>query len=194
MTPPNHDPTTDESLADPTAVRDRPDVAESIEERTVPTEKHEALRERYEQIDGVVQVGVRRADGALLLERTDRSEEWAPPGGNVAPDQDWIEAATAAAESITGEAIVVDEPVLYGRITFVPDEGDGEGVAAETVVFGASLADPETAFADEPTLPEDLDDPLYGDGESVGLELAWFESVPEDVNPNHREEVELLLE
>jgi hypothetical protein len=193
MIPPNHD-ATDESLADPSALRDRPDVAEAIEERTVSAEKHEALRERYAQIDGVAQVGVRRADGAVLLARTDRSEEWAPPGGNVALGQDWVAAATTAAESLTGEAVVVDDPVLYGRTTFVPDDGEGEGVSAETVVFAASLADPETGFAEDPTLPEDLDHPLYGDGESVGLELAWFESVPADVNPNHREEIELLLE
>jgi len=188
-------PATIESLADPTDLRDDPDVLTTSREREFPREQYEALAERYDELDGVVQVGLLRSDGAALLQRHDESEQWHPPGGNVAQEQDWVVAARETIEALTGQQVAIDEAVLYGRQTFLPatDPEAAEPVLAETVVFGASLVEATDGFEEEPTLASELDHPLYGDGEEIGLELAWFESVPEAVDPNHREEIELLV-
>lgn len=192
MTTPTDDPI--DSLADPAALRDRADVEVREERREVSREQYEGLAARYADLDGVVQVGVRRADGAVLLQTDERGEGWCPPGGNVEHGQDWVDAARVCMETTTGEAVAVDEPVLYGRTTFLPgDDGDAAGVTAETVLFRASLAEPDTAFAAEPTLPDGLDHPIYGDGEEIGLRYGWFDEVPEDAHPNHEAEIRLLL-
>lgn len=185
-----------ETLADPTALRDRPDVAVREAEREFPRETYEALADRYAELDGVVQIGLRRSDGAVLLQRHDESPQWHPPGDNVAPGQDWMAAAEETMTSLTGQPVAVEEPVLYGRQQFRPeDDPDGaEPVLAETVVFAASLVDAAASFEAEPTIAPDMDHPLYGDGDAIGLALAWFDEVPDEVDPNHAEEVELLLE
>lgn len=190
MTDPTDEPGPIDALPDPSSLRDGPDVMEQTEERELPVDQYTALAERYEQIDGVVQFGIRR-DGAVLLERHAHNEQWHPPGGNVLDGEDWVAATERAAETLTGEHVAVEMPVVYGRTTFQPDEGDGEDVVAETVVFGVALAEDAAEFQRDPT---PVEHPLYGDAEAIDLELAWFESVPEDVDPNHAAEVERLLE
>lgn len=179
-----------DSLSDPSALRNRPAVANQTERREVPEDQHAALAERYEQLDGVVQFGICR-DGAVLLERHEHSDQWHPPGSNVPTGEDWVAATERAAETLTGEPVDVEQPVVYGRTTFQPAAGDGEPVVAETVVFGVTFTNDAEAFERDPMAVEH---PLYGDVEEIGLELAWFESVPEDVDPNHEDEVDRLLQ
>src|SRR6056297_2325928 len=93
------DPPTIDSLADPATLTDHDGVVVSEQRREFPREHYEGLAERYAQLDGVVQVVVRRADGAVLLQRHDEGEQWHPPGGNVAEGQDWTDAARETIES-----------------------------------------------------------------------------------------------
>lgn len=203
MTPPTDgDPASIDSLSDPATLAEEPGVAVRDERRPIPAEKYAALEQRYAQIGGVVLIGVTRPDGAVLLHRTERSDGWCQLGGDVEPGEDWVASARDRTEELVGVAIEVDRPVLYGRARFLPEdtaEDDGgpdheaSGFDAETVIFAASLADPDVAFAADPTIPADLDHPVFGDDEEVGLEYAWFGTVPDDAHPNHVDEIELLL-
>lgn len=176
-----------ESLSDPESLRDREDVAFDEQSRSIDRETFEALRERYDAIDGVVQVGVTSDDGAVLLWGPDG---WAPPGGDVEPGEDWAAAARRAIEELAGVSVDIDGPELVERIEFgVEDEADSR-FPAYNVLFGASLPD-DTGPADVEVV-DDLDHPYFDDG--TDLELAWFDEVPEDAHANHEDHVRLFLD
>jgi ADP-ribose pyrophosphatase YjhB (NUDIX family) len=170
------------------ALRDRDGVAFVESTRSFEQRTFEALRQRYRSIDGVVKVGVTTDDGAVLLAG---QETWAPPGGNVETGEDWAAAARRAIEDLAGVAVTVDDVARVEETYFCLAGDEDSRFLAPNVLFGASLADDEPDFLDDPTVADDLDDPVYGDGEDV--ELGWFDAVPEDVHPNHADHVELFL-
>lgn len=177
------------SIADLNTLRDRDDVEFVRGTRTFERRKFEALRDRYEAIDGVVMTGVTNDDGEVLLVGPD---PWVPLGDEVGPGGDWAAAARRGVEELTGVAVEIDDVELVEESDFCLDGDEDSRFTAPCVSFSASLADDVPAFLDEPTVADDLDHPLYGDGE--GVELGWFGAVPEDAHPNHVEHVRLFLE
>lgn len=177
------------SLADPETLVDRSDVEYRERERGLPAEKFDGLRERYERIAGVVQVGVTNDDGAVLLVG---EESCAPPGGNVEAGEDWVDAAEAAVTTITGVDVAVDRVAMFERTTF-RREGDEDGsFHADSVLFEASLVDAPAEYRENPTFADDLDHPMYGDGSEHSL--TWVDAVSDDVHENHRHHVDLFLD
>jgi ADP-ribose pyrophosphatase YjhB (NUDIX family) len=176
------------SLTDLDALRTRGDVEFLERTRALEQRKFEALRKRYQSIDGVVQVGVTDDDGAVLLVGPD---PWAPPGGNVDAGEDWAAAARRAIADLTGVAVTVDGVERVEETYFCLESDEDSRFLAPSVLFSASPAEEPGDFRADPTVASDLDDPLYGDGEDV--ELAWFEEVPGDAHPNHVDHIELFL-
>jgi ADP-ribose pyrophosphatase YjhB (NUDIX family) len=183
---PPQDSTID-SLSDPEALRGREDVPFDSVERVLDSEPFESLRDRYEKIDGVVQIGLTTADGRLLLQGFDGASNWAPPGGEVDPGQDWVEAARTSMERLTGVAIEIDDAAFVEHLTFRLTDDEERGFTSYGVSFTASLVDDDSEFDRNPTLA--IDPP-----EEYDWTLAWFDSVPEDANPNHVEHIEQFLE
>lgn len=181
------DESTINSLADPEAVLDREDVLVEATTRTLDPEKFAGLEERYDAIEGVVQMGLLDDEGRLLLQGWDGASAWAPPGGSVVPGQDWAAAARESMEALTGISVRITEIALVEELTFELAGGDDSFSA-----YGVSF----TVTSDR--LPEEfLDDPTF-DAESPLAEeemaLGWFTEMPDDVNENHIRDVELWLD
>lgn len=183
------DESTIDSLADPTALRDRADVVYEEVTRDLEREKFEGLRERYDAIDGIAQVGVTTSDGRLLLQAWDGDSAWAPPGGDVEPGQDWVVAARRSIEHLIGVDVVIDDAELLEHLTFRLAGEAGTSFSSYGVSFSASLVDEESTFATDPTLSDDLDIP-----DDYDVALGWFDGVPEGVNENHVQDIEILLD
>lgn len=178
-----------ESFEDAERLRERDDVVAAERDRTVPVEQFEALRERYAALDGIVQVGIRRDDGAVLLAGDDA---YAPLGGDVLPGDDWAAAAADAMTNATGQAVRVEDVVAFERTAFHPEGDDDAAVRADSAFFTASLVDPDRSFLDEPAFRDGLEHPLYG--ADTDVTLAWFDAITDDVNENHAHHVEWLLD
>lgn len=170
---------------DPDSLRKLEAVPVVEKERTFEQEKFEGLRRRYEQIDGVVLVGVTADDGAVLLKGDDT---WSPPGASVEPGEDWTDAARRGIEELTGVEIEIDSPELVEITDFCLEDDESVRFPAASVHFEASLATDATAFREDPTFAEDLHE--YFDGK----ELGWFDEVPDDAHPNHEEHVRLYFD
>jgi hypothetical protein len=173
----------------PETLHERDDVAYVERDRTVPAEQFEALRERDAVLDGIVQFGIRRDDGRVLLAGDDA---YAPVGGDVMPGDDWTTAAADAMADVTGQAVRVEDVVAFERTTFRPEGDDDGAVRADCAFFVASLVDPDPAFLDAPSFRDGLDHPLYGG--DTDLSLAWVDGVTDEVNENHAQHVEWLLD
>lgn len=173
-------------LTDPEALRDRDDVEFVESTRAFPDDQFEALRERYQTIDGVVLVGVTTDDSVLLW----GDDDWAPPGGNVGPDEDWTAAARRHAEDVTGRDVTVDGPVAVEYNEFHREGDETDSFPAPVVHFELSLPDADDAFLDDPTIPADAENDLIEED----TRLAWFDGVPDDVHPEHERHAELYLE
>lgn len=179
-------------FADPGTLRDRDDVAVEADERDLPPEKFDALRERYEQLAGVTQFGITDGDGAVLLAG---EESYAPLGGNVRPDEDWVAATERAASALFDDVDVrVDRAAQFERTTFRHADDPDQSFPADSVLFeGSVVADDPTdvdAFLAAPSFAADLEHPMYGDD----ADLAWFDAVTDDVHENHVQHVESFLD
>jgi hypothetical protein len=184
--PPRLEVSTLDSLSDPTTLVDEGvPIEENV--RECDHEKFEGLRERYDAIDGVVQVAVTTSDGRLLLQGWDGASAWAPPGFSVHPGKDWLADTRERTEQLTGVDVCIDDVLLVDDLTFEHAE-TGETFSAYGVSFGASLADEDSEFAENPTFG--ADSPLADED----MALAWVTDVPDDVNENHRDEIERFLE
>jgi ADP-ribose pyrophosphatase YjhB (NUDIX family) len=174
------------SLRDPEALLDRDAVGVERVTRTLDADRYEAQRERYDDIEGVVQLGVTDGDGRVLLQDWNGTGEWAPPGGTVDPGDDWVAAARRSAERLTGVSVDVDGVVLVEDLRFERRDGSAS-FSAYGVSFVLSLAEPATSFREDPAVaPESR----FADGDA---ELAWVTTVPADANENHVDHVELFL-
>ena len=188
--PVTDDPTTSdgvsiETLDDPESLRDGTVPVEEVD-RVVPAAQFEGLREHYDNVAGVVQVGITDEDGRVLLQGSPEDGDWAPPGGPVEPGADWVAAAKRTMESQTGVDIEIRDVRLLERLRFRPADGE-ETVSSWGVTFGAAVED-ERFLRD----PEIVDHPyLPAEHEQT---FAWFDAVPEDANNNHVEHVELFVE
>lgn len=187
-----HETTSTASYTDPTTdldeLRSRSDVEHICTERAFPPESFENLRARYDAIAGVYQVGITTDDGAVLLVGT---ETLSLPGGEVLPGEAWSTAARSDLETVLGTRIDIDSPVRVLDGEFYSETAPDERFVAPSVFFEATLREPAASFLDDPAFADDLDHPLYGDGSAY--RLGWFEQVPDDVHPNHVDDVELLL-
>lgn len=181
-----------ETLPDPDSLRARDDVEYLERERAFDAEKFERLRERYDGIDGVVQVGVTTHAGSVLLMKYGRDGQWAPPGGDVRPGDDWAAAARRGIEELTGVAVRVDAVERLERTEFRREGDPADSFTADSLFVRASLADDERAFRENPEIPAALDHEYFGDGDD--LSLAWFDEVPADVSPNHADHVRIFLD
>lgn len=175
-------------MNNPQSFFDQEGIITREETRFFEQETFEALRERYDVIDGVVQVGVTTNKGQVLLMGPD---EWSPPGGDVESGEDWDAAARRAIMDLTGETIEIDTPELIERTIFRSEDEDESRFEAYVVTFRASLTDNETNFIDDPQIADDLDNKYIEDGDAV--ELGWFGEVPEDVHPNHEGHIQLFI-
>jgi len=176
-----------DSLSDPEALRSRDDVPFESVERVLEREQFEALQERYDSIDGAVQVALTTANGRLLLQGFDGDSHWAPPGGEVDPGQDWVEAARDSIERLTGVDVEIGDAVLVEHLTFRPENDEETGFTAYGVSFTASLIDEDSEFARNPTFAIDVP-------EEYDWTLGWFDGVPEEANPNHVDHIEMFLD
>lgn len=175
-------------MNDPESFLDRDDVATHEETRTFNQETFEALRDRYNVIDGVVQVGVTTNEKVLLM----GPNEWAPPGGDVGSGEDWEAAARRVIEELTGVAIEIDTPELIERTIFHSESRGESPFEAYVVTYRASLAGDETGFIDDPQVADDLDNKYIEDEEAI--ELRWFGEIPKDAHPNHEDHIQLFFE
>lgn len=186
---PSTEATTDDwrtGHTDPESLRDREAVPVDEKERTFEEAKFEGLRRRYEQIDGVVLVGVTTDDGEVLLQGDDT---WSPPGASVEAGEDWADAARRGIEQLTGVDIQIDRPVLVEITDFCLDGDESTRFPAPSIHFEASLSSDATAFREDPTFAGDVDGEYYAE-----RELAWFDELPDDAHPNHEEHIELYLD
>ena len=174
-------------LTDPDSLRDRDGVVVEEAERPMPDEKYEALRERYDAIAGVVQVGLTNDGGEVLLWG---DESAAPPGGNVDAGEDWVVAAREAMENLTGHQVEIDHPLMLEVTQFQRESDESDSFPAPSVHFAASLVDPDPAFLDDPTVPEDFEHPMFEEPPTI----RWFDAVTDDVHENHAHHVELYVE
>ncbi|WP_232701305.1 hypothetical protein [Halobacterium wangiae] len=173
-------------LTDPDSLRERDDVVVEEVTRPMPDEKFEALRERYDAIAGVVQVGLTHEDAVLLW----GEESAAPPGGSVDGGEDWVAAARDAMEDLTGQQVEIDDPLLLEVTHFARESDESETFPAPSVHFGASLVDPDPAFVSDPSAPEDFEHPMFEDPP----QLQWVEAVTDAVDENHAHHVDLYLD
>jgi ADP-ribose pyrophosphatase YjhB (NUDIX family) len=177
------------SIPDLNLLRNDPAVEVLQEQRAFEQEQFEGLRKRYETIDGVVQVGVTTDSGDVLLVGPDG---WAPPGGSVMPGEDWAGAARRSIRELTGVEIRINRVKRLVESKFCLESDESSHFYTASAIISASLSNQESSFLDDPTVAEDLDHEIYGTGEDI--ELAWFDTVPKDVDPNHVEDIELLLD
>ncbi|MFB6068580.1 MAG: hypothetical protein ABEJ90_01475 [Halobacterium sp.] len=175
------------SFDDPAELRARDGVEVVDRQRPMPDEKFEALRDRYDAIEGVVQVALTDGDGRVLLWGV---EDAAPPGGSVDGGEDWVAAAQSAMEDVTGQAVRVEEPVFLEVTEFHREGDESESFPAPSVHFAASLVDSDEAFVEDPSVPEGFEHPMFEEDP----ELDWYAAVTDDVHENHRHHVERYLE
>lgn len=173
-----------ETLTNPESLFDSSVPCEEVH-RELPPENFEAARSHYDNIDGVVQIGITDPDGRVLLMGSPEDGEWAPPGGPVEPGADWVGAARMTMENQTGTEVTIEETVLLEELIF-HEEGSEERFSSHGVSFRASVEDEtfieEPTLVEHPHLPEDTDETF-----------EWFDSVPEDAHENHIEHIELFL-
>lgn len=190
-------PTTNgESADDPSAALERlvgeADAAVHEETREFDDEHFEALRERYESIEGVVQVLLTEDDGRVLLQTYEESNGWHPPGGDVDIGESWPRTAGTLIEEITGVAAAVSDPLRHDRNIFRRAGDETDRFVADVVTFRATVEDAPDRFLDDPTTAPEYHYPFIPEEES--LALGWFDGVPDDVDPNHADEVALVFE
>jgi ADP-ribose pyrophosphatase YjhB (NUDIX family) len=177
-------PSTVSSLDHPTDLYDCDDVPSFDHTRDLAGGQFERMREHHATIDGVVGVGVR--DGGALLMVRHGDGGWAPTGGQVQPGEDWADAARRGVLELTGQAVDLEAVKRVEHITFRREDGDGT-FETDSVLFRATLADPAPSFREDPT-------PAADRPADYPVDLGWFETVPDDVNPNHEDHVRLLLD
>jgi len=176
------------SLADPATLRARADIPDTEVRRTLGEQAFEGMGNHYDSIDGVVQVGITTDDRELLLQGSEGSGDWAPPGGSVRPGEDWVDAARRTMETQTGVEVTVDTVELYEHLIFEHGEEPGRQFTAPGVSFAASLAEAPPEFlhdpdiVEHPQLPDDHD-----------RTFAWFEAAPDDARETHVEHIEMFL-
>ncbi|QPV63875.1 NUDIX domain-containing protein [Halosimplex litoreum] len=173
---------------DPETVAARDGVTVDERTRAFPDEQFDALRDRYERIDGVVLVGVTRDDGAVLLQGGDN---WSPPGGEVDPGQDWASAAESAVGALTGVEVTVEAAELVEYNEFHREGDSDDSFRAPVVHFGASLAGDADSFREDPTVADDWDHPAFN---PEAVDLAWFDAVPADADPSHEDHIALYFD
>ena len=148
------------TIASPTALLDRADVAVDDREAVIEHEHHADL---YDGIEGMVVVGVTNADGQLLL-RVHREEPYAVlPHASVAAGADWSERARRAVSETAGiEARTEDVRRVKRRRYTRPDSG---AVVEAYQVFLDAVP------VEEPTLapPESV---------TTDWRLGWYGTVP----------------
>lgn len=178
-------------MSDLQSLLDRDDVLSRTETREFDEETFEALRARYKTIDGVVQIGVINDENEVLL-LGDEGTEWTLPGGDVETDEDWTAAARRAIKELTDATIEVEHPKLIEQTIFTSQNGSGDEFAASVVHFSASPAESESEFINNPSVADDLDHKYIEDKDAIDFE--WFDSIPDDADPNHEDHIRLFVE
>lgn len=182
-TPPDDEPS---PLTDPEVLRDRADVAVEERHRPLPDEKFEGLKQRYDAIGGVVQIGLTNDDAVLLW----GDDSVAPPGGSVGAGEDWIAAARETMEDLTGQQVEIDRPLMLEITHFQRESDESESFPAPSVHFAASLVDPDPEWVADPEPPADYEEPMFEERPRI----RWFDAVTDDVDENHAHHVELYLD
>lgn len=175
----------------PATLETEPGVRVESRPRELPVETFEGVRKRYDAIDGVVMVGVTGSDGAVLLQG---EETVVPPGGDVEPGEDWLDAAARNVEELTGQPVAVDGAKLVEYTTWT-EAGGEESFRTASVHVEATLdqdADGAETFRADPTPPAVVEHKYYQDDEAPTF--GWYDTVPESVHENHVEHVELYLD
>lgn len=178
-----HSPlSTIETLTDPTTATDREHVDRRARRSELSPDEFEQVAAAHEGIDGHVRVGVvDEDDRVLLLGRDDESTGWRPIQGEVAPDEDWIQAASDTVAATAGVEVESHTVEHVRRIEYL-DATEGRSLKTYQVLL--------EAFAGEAPTVED--EPVEIDGEEWRLE--WFESPPEVVAPEDEADVGYFFE
>jgi hypothetical protein len=175
-----------DSLSDPEELVDNEAIPVNTNRKELEDEKFEALRERYEGIDGVIQFAITSDEGELLLQGWNGASEWAPPGGETRPGEDWVVEAERSADAVFGIEIDVDGVLFIEELQFERADGT-EAFSSYGVSFGASVAADDDDFVESPEFPDES--PFAGEN----MALTWVREVPPDSNENHREHIEQFL-
>lgn len=190
---PTDDTSTVESLTDPETLRDREGVAFREEETVLDPAEYEDVRERVENVAGLVLVGVTDDERrTLLVNRDGCTRGWMLPGGVVSPDENWVAAGRRAVERLTGVAVEIHGPAEARRTVYRPAEGTPQGratpqgdddrcVTHDVVWHGSPAGDA--------TLP---DAPVSVDGDEWDVE--WFHDLPHDVDAADEADVRLFVD
>lgn len=180
------------SIPDPERLRERDDVPVVETERVAPPEAFAGVRANYADCEGVVVVGVVDDDRLLLLD----DEAPGPVRGDVAPGEGWAPAARRVVAELTGVHVAVEGATQVEFTTFVHAEAD-ERFTVPTVDVLATpageAADGERAgtFREDPQVLADPDHKYHDDG--AHLDLGWHDDVPDEVHPNHADDVRRFL-
>ncbi|AHG05090.1 hypothetical protein HALDL1_02310 [Halobacterium sp. DL1] len=159
-----------ETLTDPETLCDRDGV--DVREQT-----HDVDAEEFEDVtdlDSHVAVGTADDRGVLL--QNDGHHGWTLPAFAVEPDDDWLAVARRGFESLTSTTVAVDAVERVRRLEYrVPDTD--QTAVVWNVVVRATLDD---------SLP---DDPETND---EGIELRWFDEVPDDAPEAVADDIECV--
>lgn len=178
-----HSPlSTIETLTDPTTATDREHVDRRARRSELEPAAFERVADAHEGIAGHVRIGVvDESDRVLLLGRDDESTGWRPIQGEVAPGEDWIQAARDTVEATAGidvESHVVEH---VRRIEYV-DPAGGRSLKTYQVLLEAYASDADGVE----------DEPVEIDGDAWRLE--WFEAPPEVVAAEDEADVGYFFE
>ncbi|ELZ25653.1 hypothetical protein C475_09349 [Halosimplex carlsbadense 2-9-1] len=161
-----------DTLRDPSTLRAEPGV-EYTEART--TDGADAF-EYFDEVEGLVAVGVTNEAGAVLL--MDSPHGWRLPYGHVPGGADWLERAAEIAATLTGAEPAANEVLRVSAVTHELRSDTERTATSYDLVAGTEPVAGEPVAAD-PTF-----------GEWSDLDLAWFDEVPDDAYHAHGDAVD----
>jgi len=162
------DPT--ESLTDPETLRD----ADGVDYSEITDDSHFEMNRDNE---GVTVVGITNDDGELALATLERAT--VVPHAVVEPGRDFAAVAHDAADELLGIDVTLDDVVRVRRKVSTDDETGAEAVAYD-VLYAAS-----------PAGGGDLPDEV---ARCQAESTDWFDSVPEDLPGEMRDDAALFLD
>ena len=173
-----------ETLDDPESLRDGTVPVEEVN-RVVSAAQFEGLREHYDDIAGVVQVGITDEDGRVLLQGSPEDGDWAPPGSPVEPGRTESRLPNGRWNHRLGS---MSRPTMWCcsngsslvRRTARRPSPRGESRSAPPSRTSGSCGTPRSSIIR--ISPEHK------------RTFAWFDAVPEDANDNHVEHIERFIE
>lgn len=154
---------TELSVTDPEALADRNGL--EIRQRTFT---HESREHCEADAAGRAIVGVTDEDGRLLVQVNREIDCAVLPNDTVGLDEDWATVGRHSVEERAGISVTLDSVERVRRVEHVVEGESTSQLTTHHVVFGASVASPETS--------------LDGLCEDNDWEIGWYDELPVEVD------------